>query len=260
MPLRGLFITGTDTGVGKTYVAVRLIRILRERGLRVGAYKPAVTGSESGPAGPVWDDLARLRDALGEDLLLERICPQRFHAPLAPPVAARLEGKQINGALLRSGIDWWRGRSDFVVVEGAGGLLSPIAETESVADVAKSFGFPLVIVARLSLGTINHTLLTLEAAQRRKLAVAGVVLNQAVADPGREVSAETATTDAGCVRYGAADLSVETNAEELRKRCGVPILAILPYAPAADLLQDSPLSTIDWERLGASCLWQSDLV
>lgn len=250
MRLRGLFITGTDTSVGKTYVAAAVIRILGARGVRVGAYKPAVTGSEEGTAGPVWDDLVRLRNALGEDVPIERICPQRFHAPLAPPVAARLEGKEVDGELLRSGIDWWRGRADFVIVEGAGGLLSPITETESVADVAKSFGFPLVVVARLSLGTINHTLLTLEAAERRSLVVAGVVLNQAVVNRVPEVCAKEDSSDASCVRHGAWDLSVESNAEEIRKRCGVPILAILPYASAADLLQDSPLSTIDWMRLG----------
>src|SRR5579872_7123263 len=179
--LRGLFITGTDTGVGKTWVAAGVIRALCGRGVRVGAYKPAVSGSRPGLDGPVWDDLTELQAALGTDLPIDAISPQRFAAPLAPPVAARLEGRQVDAALLRSGIDWWRGKADFVVVEGAGGLLSPLSDRDLVADVARDLGLPLVIVGRLSLGTINHTLLTVEAARARGLAIAGIVLNQPTA-------------------------------------------------------------------------------
>ena len=225
--MRGLFITGTDTGVGKTYVACGVIASLRARGVRVGAYKPVVSGSTAGPAGPVWDDLVRLQTALGGDVPIERIGPQRFRAPLAPPVAARLEGKEVDAALLRGGIDWWRGRADVVVVEGAGGLLSPVTETESVADLAIAFGFPVVVVARVSLGTINHTLLTVEAARSRGLTVAGIVLNHST-PPSPD------------------DRSVESNPGELEKRCGVPILAILPHDSAPGLLQQTPLFTIDW--------------
>jgi dethiobiotin synthetase len=227
--LRGLFITGTDTGVGKTYVACRLIAALRDRGIRVGAYKPVVSGCVAGPVGPVWEDPARLQAALGGDVPIERIGPQRFQASLAPPVAARLEGREVDAVLLRSGIDWWRGRADAVVVEGAGGLLSPVTETESVADLAVSFAFPLVVVARVSLGTINHTLLTLEAARSRGLVVAGIVLNHSTLP-------------------GSDDRSVESNPGELEKRCGVPILAILPHDSTPDLLRQTPLFTIDWMR------------
>jgi dethiobiotin synthetase len=174
--------------------------------------------------------VTRLQAALGGEFASERICPQRFHAPLAPPLAARQEGKQIDAALLRRGIDWWTDRSDVMIVEGAGGLLSPISETETIADVARDFGFRLIVVARLSLGTINHTLLTLEVARTRRLDVAGVILNQAAAaDP--------------------ADRAAETNAEELRRRCDVPILAILPHAESSGLLQHKALSTIDWMQL-----------
>ncbi len=226
----GLFITGTDTGVGKTHVACAVIRGLRSQGVRVGVYKPVVSGSRIGPDGPVWDDVAHLRAAVGHEIADERICPQRFHAPLAPPIAARLEGTLVDADLLRSGIDWWRGRVDVIVVEGAGGLLSPLTETESVADVARDLGFPLIIVARNSLGTINHTLLTVEAARNRGLEVAGIILNQ-VAAANRE------------------DRSIETNAEELQKRTTVPVLAKLPHAVSPDLLQQAALSTIDWMAL-----------
>jgi dethiobiotin synthetase len=230
MKLRGLFITGTDTGIGKTYVATRVLAALRARGIRVGAYKPAVSGSVAGPDGPVWDDVERLHAALGGDFPIEKISPQRFLAPLAPPIAARQEGREIDATLLRTGIDWWRERVEIVVVEGAGGLLSPLTETESVADLAVSFGFPLVIVARQTLGTINHTLLTVEAARARGLAIAGIVLNQPVA-------------------AGPDDRSVESNPRELEKRCGAPILAILPHESTGDLLRASPLFTIDWMPL-----------
>ena len=230
MTPRGLIITGTDTGVGKTYVAAAIIRILRTQGRRVGAYKPAVTGSRPGPDGPIWDDVTCLQAALGRDVAPERICPQRFHAPLAPPVAARLERRCVDAALLRRGLDWWNDRADVVIIEGAGGLLSPLSETDTIADLARDFEFPLVVVARMSLGTLNHTLLTLEAARNRRLQVAGIVLNEpAVRDPD--------------------DLSIGTNAEELRRRSDVPILAILPHAPSSDLLEPPPLSTIDWMQL-----------
>ena len=225
--LRGFFVTGTDTGVGKTYVACGAIAALRATGVRVGAYKPVVSGSACGPDGPVWDDLVRLQSALGGDVPIERIGPQRFQAPLAPPVAARLEGKQVDAGLLRSGLEWWRDRADVVVVEGAGGLLAPITETESAADLAVSFGFPLIVVARMALGTINHTLLTLEAARSRGLKVAGIILNHATPPD-------------------VDDRSPDSNPGELKKRCGAPILAILPHASTAGLLQNSPLFTIDW--------------
>jgi dethiobiotin synthetase len=231
--LRGLFVTGTDTGVGKTYVACGIIAALRARGVRVGAYKPAVSGSTHGPGGPIWDDLVQLQSALGGEVEFERICPQRFQAPLAPPVAARLEGKRVDAELLRSGIEWWRLRADVVIVEGAGGLLSPITETEAVADLAGSLGFPLMIVARVSLGTINHTLLTLEAARARGLEVAGIVLNHSTPP-------------------NADDSSLDSNPAELQQRCGTPILAILPHESTAGLLRQSPLFTIDWMRFASN--------
>ncbi|HLJ09568.1 MAG TPA: ATP-dependent dethiobiotin synthetase BioD, partial [Planctomycetaceae bacterium] len=119
---------------------------------------------------------------------------------------------------------------DFLVVEGVGGLLAPMSESELVADVACDLGFPLLLVARRSLGTINHTLLTLEAASKRGLAVAGIVLNQPLPTE-------------------VADLSVDSNAAELARRCAAPIIAILPHETTAALRHPSPLSKIDWVQL-----------
>ena len=137
----------------------------------------------------------------------------------------------MDAALLRGGIDWWRGKAEAIIVEGAGGLLSPLSDSDLVADVARDLGFPLIIVSRLSLGMINQTLMTVEAARTRGLPIAGIVLNQPI------------PPDLG-------DLSAETNPKELAARCDVPILAILPHGPDAALLQISPLFTIDWMELG----------
>lgn len=228
--MRGLFITGTDTGVGKTYLAAALARRLREEGERVGAYKPAVSGREDSATWPVWADVEALHQALGGEFSRDVIAPQRFLAPLAPPVAARLEGRTVDASRLRQGAADWRDKADVLIVEGAGGLLCPLTETETVADLALDLGFPLIVVARLNLGTINHTLLTLEAARLRGMVVAGVVLNEAV------------PTESG-------DLSGQTNPDELSRRTGIPILGIFPHAPAGGLLQLPAFRRIDWKSL-----------
>jgi len=184
MNLSGLFITGTDTNVGKTVVATAIVRQLREAGVRVGAYKPAASGAvERLDGNLVWDDVEQLSQALGDEYPAERICPQRFAAPLAPPLAAGAEGRSVDRRLLREGARWWQAQVDFVVVEGAGGLLSPLSHEDSVADLARDLALPLVVVARAGLGTINHTLLTLESARAADLEVAAVVLNPWPAQP-----------------------------------------------------------------------------
>jgi len=223
----GLFITGTDTGVGKTYVAAMIARALRAAGYRVGVYKPAASGctAESGKrkaesgrrdqhtafrfplSAFCSDDALHLWEAAGRPGLLERVCPQRFEAPLAPHLAAQQEGRRLDAKLLRSGLEYWKKRSDVVLVEGAGGLMSPLGDEEYVADLARDFGFPLVVVARNALGTINQTLQTLIAAAtfREGLSIAGIVLNNP-SPPGD-------------------DPSTATNRRELSLRCVPPILA-----------------------------------
>ena len=175
MGVRGLFVTGTDTDVGKTWVSCLAVRQLREAGHSVGVYKPACSGATTAGDGlPVWEDVRELAAASEMSVPDSRICPQRFTAPLAPPVAAAREGLQVDSGLLRSGAAWWRGRADCLVVEGVGGLLCPLTGDEVVADVAADLGFPLLIVARGGLGTINHALLTLESAQRAGWSCAGL--------------------------------------------------------------------------------------
>jgi dethiobiotin synthetase len=161
----GLFITGTDTGVGKTYVAALIARWLAASGRRVGVYKPAASGCVRDDQGRlVSDDAVALWEAAGRPGDLEHVCPQCFVAPLAPHLAARAEGREIDAGLLRTGLDYWRSRCEIVLVEGAGGLMSPLGDEEYVADLAGDLGFPLIVVSRNILGTINATLQTLIAA------------------------------------------------------------------------------------------------
>lgn len=208
----GLFITGTDTGVGKTRVAACIARTLADGGLRVGVYKPVASGCPLVQGELISEDAAELWEAAGRFGELSEVCPQRFAAPLAPPLAARVQGREVDAARLRSGLRYWLERADVVLVEGAGGLLSPVTDTEFVADVALDFGFPLVVVAANALGVINQTLQTLLVASafRSGLDVAGVVLNHPCPPSPH-------------------DLSVATNRAELERRSGSPILAELAW-------------------------------
>ena len=206
--MRGLFVTGTDTDVGKTYVAAMVVRALRAAGRSVGVYKPAASGCRREGDRLISDDALTLWSAAGEPGELDRVCPQCFAAPVAPHLAARMEGKQIDAALLRSGIEYWKERSEIVVVEGAGGLMSPLGDCEYVGDLAADLGFPLLVVSRNVLGTINATLQTLIAATAfgEGLVLAGVVLNNPAPLP-------------------ADDLSIASNRQELEARCVPPLLA-----------------------------------
>ena len=174
----GCFVTGTDTGVGKTVVSCALIAELRARGFSVGAIKPIETGV--GAAGPL--DAIALRAAAGASVALDVICPQQFALPAAPNVAARAESREVDLAAIEAAFREIAVGRDFVVAEGAGGLLVPIKDDYNMADLARSLGLPLLIVARGALGTINHTRLTLEAAAARSLPVIGVVISHAAGE------------------------------------------------------------------------------
>ncbi|WP_437224889.1 dethiobiotin synthase [Planctomicrobium sp. SH661] len=175
--MHGLFITGTDTGVGKTYLTCLLARRLAQRGLSVGVYKPACSGADE--EGQSWPDLDRLSQAIDGRFPLDWICPQAFLAPLAPPAAARLEGKSVDSQLLRSGVDRWKGAVDVLLVEGVGGWMCPLTDSETIADLARDLRFPVLTVAANRLGMISQTLLTLQAVKFSGLPTAGAVVNQA---------------------------------------------------------------------------------
>ena len=170
---RGWFVTGTDTGVGKTLVSCAMARVLRDLGRDVGVMKPSETGVED--AGPL--DAQALRDAAGCDDALDLICPQAFALPAAPTVAAAAEGRTVSIEAIRKAWRELSARHELMVVEGAGGLRVPLWEGGSMADLAAELDLPVVLVARGALGTINHTRLTLEALEVDGLPLAGVVIS-----------------------------------------------------------------------------------
>jgi len=204
----GIFITGTDTGVGKTFVACGLASLLRESGYRVGVMKPAETGCEEKDGELVPEDAIRLKEASGCEEPLEKICPYRLKDPLAPSVAAERSGVTIDIDAIRKLYDEISSKHDITIVEGAGGLLVPILSHYTYADLAKLLKLPVLVVAANRLGAINHLLLTLEHASCRGLRVLGYVLNRLESQPS---------------------LAAETNADALRFLTSVPCLAEIPY-------------------------------
>lgn len=219
--MRSLFVTGTDTDVGKTTVSRALLLAAARRGMRVAAMKPIETGcSRPGLAKRVWGQGGRLiaSDALrltrglpnaltGDQAAYDHVCPYRFEPPVSPSVASREAGVDIALKVIdRAHQAIVALAPDFLLVEGAGGLLVPIDDrSTTIADVALYLGHPLLVVVRDRLGAINHTLLTVEVAQARGLTVSGVVLN----------------------RVDLAEV-VPSNLDELRRHCPVPVLGALP--------------------------------
>jgi dethiobiotin synthetase len=184
--MKTLFVTGTDTDVGKTWITCAIVKQFSERRLRVGAYKPACSGAIQMPDGSChWQDVDLLTSACGWTGDQNQICPQRFLAPLAPHIAAAAEQRCIDQNLLATGLKAWDGIADLVVVEGAGGLLCPLSDHWTVLNLAQQFDSPLLIVAGNRLGVINHTLLTVQVAQASQLAVAGVILNDCLPPTSR---------------------------------------------------------------------------
>lgn len=168
-----MFVTGTSTEVGKTVVAAVLARTLAAEGKRVTVFKPAVTGlEEEGET-----DHALLRRASGSSQSDEEIAPYRYDPPASPHLAAALAGEEIDPERLRKAARAAAAGADAIVCEGVGGLLVPLSPTYLVRDLAVDLGYPLVIVATPGLGTINHTLLTLESARAAGLEVAAIALN-----------------------------------------------------------------------------------
>ena len=181
------FVTGTDTGVGKTEIAAALLSLMAERGLHPFAFKPCESGGHA--------DSEALRIAAGAWQAPQSVCLYRFKAPLAPALAARAERRRVDWKTLLSG---FRALGEGPgVVEGAGGLFVPLDDRHDVIDLIDATRLPVVLVARAGLGTINHTVLSLEALLRRGLPIAGVVLSQAT---------------------GGAEPSLKTNRPELERR------------------------------------------
>jgi dethiobiotin synthetase len=213
--------------VGKTFVAAWIARRLREQGSAVAVRKPVATGAVREGGAWVSADTRILAEAAGTPDELRHITCWTFPEPAAPPVAARRHGARLTlSALTEAAL---RGvRDDAVLlVEGVGGLLCPLTERETVADLAAGLSLPVVLVARRSLGTLSHTLMAVEVARNRRLPLVGVVVSETT--PVRS-------------------LAEQTNVEELRARLAVPLLAVARHA--SDLGGPQPeLAAVDWQSL-----------
>jgi dethiobiotin synthetase len=229
---RGLFVSGTDTEVGKTVIAGACAILLRSRGVRVGVMKPIATGGRSDARLGLVSADAEFLAHCGETAYDVRvICPCCYATPAAPLVAARHEHRPIDYDVISQSYRYIVENSDFVIVEGIGGLLVPVTQKVTVADMAGAFGLPMVIVGRMGLGTINHTLLTLEVARARGLKVAGVVLNGY--DPnGATLAEETAAEVIAKVGKVASPIVVpkDRHVDVSRGRIGAGVLGALKEA------------------------------
>jgi len=205
---KGLFITGTDTGVGKTFVAAGLARCLKDRGFAPGVLKPVETGCVLRREKRIPPDGSFLKHMAGASEPIEEIVPYRLSVPLAPQVAAERDGIRIRTRRFQSAFRAISSRHPCTLVEGAGGILVPVTRRTTMVDLMLQFKLPVLLVSRIGLGTLNHTLLTLFYLAQHKIPVAGVVLN----DPN-----------------GCKDLSARSNPATLEQWCSVPILGNIPY-------------------------------
>lgn len=175
--MRGIFVTGTDTGVGKSVVAAAVCAALAARGTRVAAFKPVVTGLEKAPEEAWPCDHHLLAAATGGGQAPEDVTPYTFRAAVSPHLASELEGRPIDPAQITAAARRAAEATDVLVCEGVGGLLVPITLDYSVRDLAVELSLPVVLVARTGLGTISHSRLTVESARAAGLHVAGVVMS-----------------------------------------------------------------------------------
>ena len=241
IPIPGLLVTGTDTGIGKTVIAGAIAAWFRRHGHRTGVLKPAASGCVRRREGLVSEDAEFLAHCADAPQPLDVIAPQRFLEPLAPAVAAQRAGVTFDWSSIQRSIDAISRDSDVLIVEGVGGIMVPMDETHMMLDVARLLKLPAVVVARPALGTINHTLLTVNALRGAGVEVAGVVINR--------YPAET------------PPVAEETNPRAIEKWGKVPVLAIVPDTRepiVKNVPPDiaAPISAVDWARL--SRLWREE--
>jgi len=219
--MKGLFITGTDTGVGKTSVSILLGLFLQQRGIKVGLMKPIATGGHWEGDRLVSPDAIYMKKALSLEDEPELINPLCLEPPLAPLVAARLTRQELNLVAVREAFETLAHRYDYLIVEGIGGLLVPLTRDTLVADLARDLALPLLVVARPSLGTINHTLLTIRCARHEGLTIRGFILN-----------------DTSGTEIGLAEL---TNPQIIEELTQVPFCGYIPFLGPRLLERLNPL-------------------
>lgn len=211
LPIPGCFITGTDTDVGKTIVAGAIANWFYRQGRRVSVLKPVASGCEKRREGLVSQDAELLAHLSNTHHPLDLICPNCYAEPLAPSIAARRAKKPVDIDAINRSVRIMSADSDFMIVEGAGGVLTPFDDKHFMADVAVALKIPALLVARPGLGTINHTLLSIEALRSRNVKIAGVVINFFPTD-----------------NVGTAE---ETSWREIEKLGKVNVLTFVPHEP-----------------------------
>jgi len=212
---KGYFITGTDTGVGKTIVAGGLAALYKNKGLDVGVMKPIATGCRRVNNNLISDDAVFLKLSAEVDDEYELINPYSFEQPLAPTVAARLSKTKIDKDKINTAFDNLCEKHEYIIVEGIGGLLVPLDEYYFVVDMANEMELPLIVVCRPTLGTINHTLLTVSYARQHGLDVKGIIINESTED--------------------SDDIVKKTNVDEIKRLTGLPILGMIPFDKRLDI-------------------------
>jgi dethiobiotin synthetase len=232
IPIPALFVTGTDTGVGKTVIAGAIGQWFHHRGFRVSVLKPCATGCVRRREGLVSEDAEFLAHCAQARFPLDLICPQCYAEPLAPAVAAERAHKALDWEAINRSISIMSAESDMMIVEGVGGIMVPMDAKHSVLDVARWLQIPTVVVARPALGTINHTLLTVNALREAKVPIAGVVIN----------------------RYPAENASIaeESNPRAIERWGKVPVLCVVPDEPLGGLTLPggivAAIERVDWEK------------
>jgi len=206
---KGLFITGTDTGVGKTLLAGAIVERLRTQGRSVGVFKPIATGCRREREGFVSDDAEFLAQCAESEGPLSEINPVRYQEPLAPWVATERSGCEINWEDMQRAYADLAQTHQGMIVEGIGGVMVPLMRDYFVLDLMVDMNLPVIIVARSTLGTLNHTLLTVNQCRQRGLSIRGIVING--------------------YRAETADIAQETNTRVLAELSGAPVLTVMPY-------------------------------
>ncbi|MCK0505811.1 dethiobiotin synthase [Aromatoleum anaerobium] len=208
---RAWFLAGTDTEIGKTFVACALLHAARRDGHRALGMKPVAAGAEWIAGEWLNEDAAQLRAASSFDPGLDQLNPYCLKTPVAPHIAAAEEGIDIDPARIRAAFESLRAQADVVIVEGIGGFRVPLGDRYDTADMARELGLPVILVVGMRLGCINHALLTVEAIAARGLTLAGWIAN----------------------RIDPAMLRVDENLEALRRRIPAPLLGVVPHVAGA---------------------------
>jgi dethiobiotin synthetase len=227
----GIFVTGTDTHVGKTLVAGGLAAVLRENGVDVGVMKPVESGCSREYDNLIPQDALFLREMAGCQDELQLVNPYALERPLAPATAAQLEGVAVEFEVIREAYSILTSRHELVVIEGAGGMLAPLNSQLFMADLPLKLGdIPILVVARDTLGAINHTLLTIHYARTKRIDVMGMVLN--------------------CM-HSHSELEDCHNREALQRLADTPILGSLPFLPQTDResIKEAVRSNLNMEPL-----------